>query len=155
MRTLKILFLAICSVLISCTDDIITEAINETAFEQENEIYLFPPDWIIGNWYSEIDSVGTKRAILFKENDVIETTLYSSGYKITESLNSRLNEIFWSTHNYLLLEETKTDSTYFISMRKGYTDTYNRLYEKMPSDSLIRIFSSEEQNYILKFGRRD
>lgn len=160
MRIFKILLVGMCIVSFSCEggDDIITEALNNAAIDQDNKTYFTPPDWIIGTWYSETDSIGNWSGVKFTNIDVIEFGCTYAGHCVNNSNNKMLNKILWGEHQYTLLEETATDTSYFFSIRNNhpfYYDTYNKLFQKISNDSLIRSFSNNNSSYTTVYERRD
>ncbi|WP_242091717.1 hypothetical protein [Aestuariivivens sediminicola] len=159
MKALQILLVGISSVLLSCGPseyfdgpDIVTEWFEDMKdLHYENKTYLAPPEWIIGMWYADDDEY--VRAVQFTYSDVI-SYYYSNGLK-SFSQNKQLNKIRWGEHASTLIEQIKTDTTYFYSVQENTSGKpiYNKLFQKISNDSIINILSGHTTDTI-KYGRR-
>jgi len=165
MKTLKILFLGISLVLISCTggeyfdgNDVITKSVEDLfdSFDDvfddsqyyDNKTYFNPPEWIIGTWYYENDAY---LGLRFTDSNV-----YEFWFTITTSKNKVLNYIENGEKKYSLYEETATDSTYYFRITNNFDSNYFKdyVYQKVSNDSLIHTYSDHnDKHFTSKYFR--
>ena len=160
MKTLKILFLGISLVLISCSggeyfngDDIITDWIDgeDENEHYEYEIHMFPPEWIFGRYYAETNDYWYYHEF---NNFYISRVDIDDPYP--HDLNAQLSLIRYNKHVWSLIEQTSTETTYFYSIRENIPNSpvYSNYYQKISNDSLISIYTHEGEDTIIKYGKR-
>ena len=152
MKTLKISSFIILTVLLNCTVEDIgktfeTVVVNTWQWQEGNEFYFTPPEWIKGVWYMDDNN-----KLEFENKDVIFWA-YDSYSWTPISMNRQLNEMTYGTYKSKLIEEIATDSSYSFTIGVYGDSSTNYLFQKISLDSMLHTRSS--YNRIWKYGRRD